>query len=212
LAPKHDGISLMLIDMHQPGIETRPIALIAGASPFCETFFTDARAEKDNLVGPWNGGWTVGKRLLQFERSGGGGAGVDPWPGLGELAKRYLRWRGRAYRGPGPGPASSVTMDARVHALTLARVPPSQGKPTGPPTAPRCWKNSGHPCGPDPRRADAGDHGRPGPRLGRAFNREEIETVRGWLKPASRRSTAAFRSVNNIIKRILGLPDTTQSS
>ncbi|HEX2560775.1 acyl-CoA dehydrogenase family protein, partial [Phenylobacterium sp.] len=43
-AKKHDGISFILIDMHQPGIETRPIKLIAGASPFCETFFTDAVA------------------------------------------------------------------------------------------------------------------------------------------------------------------------
>ena len=42
----------MLIDMHQPGVETRPIKLIAGSSPFCETFFTDARVEKDDMVGP----------------------------------------------------------------------------------------------------------------------------------------------------------------
>jgi alkylation response protein AidB-like acyl-CoA dehydrogenase len=87
---KHEGISFVLIDMHQPGVLARPIRLIDDSTPFCETFFTDARAEKNNLVGPWNGGWTVGKRLLQFERSGGGGAGVDPWPSLGELAKRYL--------------------------------------------------------------------------------------------------------------------------
>ena len=73
---KHEGISFVLIDMHQPGVETRPIKLIAGSSPFCETFFTDARAEKDDLVGPLNGGWTIGKRLLQHERSGqGGGCG-----------------------------------------------------------------------------------------------------------------------------------------
>jgi len=85
---KHEGISFVLINMHQPGVETRPIKLIAGNSPFCETFFTDARAEKDDMVGPLNGGWTVGKRLLQHERSGqggprmmGGGAGVP------ELAK-----------------------------------------------------------------------------------------------------------------------------
>src|ERR1700754_1452094 len=71
---KHEGISFVLINMHQPGVETRPIKLIAGSSPFCETFFTDARAEKDDMVGPYNGGWTVGKRLLQHERSGQGGS------------------------------------------------------------------------------------------------------------------------------------------
>ena len=62
---KHDGISFLLIDMRQPTVDTRPIALIAGASPFCETFFTDTRAEKDGLLGQLNKGWDVGKRLLQ---------------------------------------------------------------------------------------------------------------------------------------------------
>ena len=61
--------------MHQPGVEARPIRLINDSSPFCETFFTDAKAPKENLVGPLNGGWTVGKRLLQHERQGISGAG-----------------------------------------------------------------------------------------------------------------------------------------
>ena len=67
---KHDGISFLLIDMKTPGVETRPILLINGASPFCETFFTDVRVPKANLVGPLNGGWTIAKRLLQHERAG----------------------------------------------------------------------------------------------------------------------------------------------
>ncbi|HZZ37305.1 MAG TPA: acyl-CoA dehydrogenase family protein, partial [Caulobacteraceae bacterium] len=90
-AKKHEGISFVLIDMHQSGVETRPIKLIAGNSPFCETFFTNARVEKDDMVGPLNGGWTVGKRLLQHERSGQGGnrmmGGVDSIP---DLAKQYI--------------------------------------------------------------------------------------------------------------------------
>src|SRR5215212_3115010 len=49
---KHEGISFVLIDMRSPGVETRPIKLISGNSPFCETFFTDARAEKNDMVGP----------------------------------------------------------------------------------------------------------------------------------------------------------------
>src|SRR5271163_4690575 len=65
---KHEGISFLLIPMHQPGIETRPIKLMAGASPFCETFFTDARAAKDDMLSDINKGWSVGKRLLQHER------------------------------------------------------------------------------------------------------------------------------------------------
>ena len=67
-AKKHEGISFMMIDMHSPGVEVRPILLINGTSPFCETFFTDVKVPKENQWGPLNGGWTVGKRLLQFER------------------------------------------------------------------------------------------------------------------------------------------------
>jgi alkylation response protein AidB-like acyl-CoA dehydrogenase len=65
---KHEGISFLLIDMKAPGVEVRPIQLINGTSPFCETFFTDVKVPKDQLFGPLNGGWTVAKRLLQFER------------------------------------------------------------------------------------------------------------------------------------------------
>ncbi|MDP7144818.1 MAG: acyl-CoA dehydrogenase family protein [Pseudomonadales bacterium] len=68
--PKHDGISLLLLGMDQPGITTRPIRLISGDSPFCETFFDNALARKDDLVGQLNRGWGIGKRLLQHERSG----------------------------------------------------------------------------------------------------------------------------------------------
>src|ERR1700761_1675560 len=95
---KHEGISFLLIDMHDPGVEVRPIKLIAGASPFCETFFTDVKVPKENLVGPLNGGWTIAKRLLQFERQGRGSParGGQPAPGmlagpqLNELARSYI--------------------------------------------------------------------------------------------------------------------------
>lgn len=69
-ASKHEGISFMLLPMDQPGVEVKPIKLISGNSPFNETFFTDALAGREDLVGELNRGWTVGKRLLQHERSG----------------------------------------------------------------------------------------------------------------------------------------------
>jgi alkylation response protein AidB-like acyl-CoA dehydrogenase len=69
-APKHEGISFMLLPMDQPGVEVRPIKLISGNSPFNETFFDDALAAREDLVGELDRGWTVGKRLLQHERSG----------------------------------------------------------------------------------------------------------------------------------------------
>ena len=70
---KHDGISFVLFDMHQPGVTVKPIRLISGSSPFCETFLDNVTARRDDLIGELNKGWTVGKRLLQFERSGIGG-------------------------------------------------------------------------------------------------------------------------------------------
>jgi alkylation response protein AidB-like acyl-CoA dehydrogenase len=94
-APKHEGISFMLLTMDQPGVTVKPIRLISGSSPFCETFFDDAVADKQDLVGELNKGWTVGKRLLQFERSGigglsGGASASDPSKTLIRVAKQYI--------------------------------------------------------------------------------------------------------------------------
>ena len=66
-APKHKGISLILVDMHQPGVQVSPIRLLSGASPFNETVFENAIAPAADVIGGINNGWTVGKRLLQFE-------------------------------------------------------------------------------------------------------------------------------------------------
>ena len=65
---KHNGISFVLFDMASSGVSTRPILLISGKSPFCETFFDNVRVEKHNLVGTLNRGWDVAKYLLQHER------------------------------------------------------------------------------------------------------------------------------------------------
>lgn len=93
-APKHEGISFLLFTMHQPGVTVKPIRLISGASPFCETFFDDAIAAKDDLVGGLNKGWTVAKRLLQHERSGmntlASGRNRETGPSLDELARKTL--------------------------------------------------------------------------------------------------------------------------
>jgi alkylation response protein AidB-like acyl-CoA dehydrogenase len=67
-AKKHTGISFVLFDMASPGVSTRPITLISGKSPFCETFFDNVRVEKHNLVGQPGGGWDVAKYLLTHER------------------------------------------------------------------------------------------------------------------------------------------------
>ena len=75
--PKHEGISLVLVDMNQQGVTVNPIALISGASPFCETLFEDAIVPVTDLIGGVDRGWTVGKRLLQFERSTHAGINIS---------------------------------------------------------------------------------------------------------------------------------------
>jgi len=90
---KHLGISFLLMDMHAPGVEVRPIQMISGMSPFCETFFTDVKVPKENLVGQEGQGWTIGKRLLQHERtnlSGGGSVARRAGSNLADLARKYL--------------------------------------------------------------------------------------------------------------------------
>jgi alkylation response protein AidB-like acyl-CoA dehydrogenase len=67
-AAKHKGISFVLFDMATKGVTTKPIKLISGSSPFCETFFDDVRVEKTNLVHEENKGWDVAKYLLTHER------------------------------------------------------------------------------------------------------------------------------------------------
>jgi acyl-CoA dehydrogenase len=92
-APKHKGISFLLFDMASPGVSTKPILLISGYSPFCETFFDDVKVPKDQLVGEVNKGWDVAKYLLGHEREmisgmGLGGSGAES---LGAALKDRLK-------------------------------------------------------------------------------------------------------------------------
>ena len=84
---KHRGISFVLFNMETPGVSTRPITLISGKSPFCETFFDNVRVEKENLVGELNRGWDVAKYLLAHERTMIGAMGEGMGRPLGEVAR-----------------------------------------------------------------------------------------------------------------------------
>ena len=217
-AKKHDGISFMLIDMHQPQIETRPIALIAGASPFCETFFTDAVAPKDALLGQLNVGWTVGKRLLQHERASqtgapGGGRTVP----LPQIAKRYCEVDadGRIADQDLRSRLTRHQMDAKTHALTLARVMAEAKEANGATNGASVLKNSATHVAQTRVELTLEIMGAQGLGWeGAEFSREELETVRGWLGGKAMSIYGGSSEIqNNIIsKRILALPDNTQST
>jgi alkylation response protein AidB-like acyl-CoA dehydrogenase len=87
-APKHEGISFVLFDMASPGVSTKPIVLISGKSPFCETFFDDVQVPKGQLVGELNKGWDVAKYLLGHEREMISNIGVMDGGSLGAVASR----------------------------------------------------------------------------------------------------------------------------
>jgi len=80
---KQGGISFLLFDMQTPGVSTKPILLISGNSPFCETFFDDVQVPKVQLVGEENKGWDVAKYLLGHEREMISGMGLGSGVGTG---------------------------------------------------------------------------------------------------------------------------------
>jgi alkylation response protein AidB-like acyl-CoA dehydrogenase len=216
---KHDGISFILLNMRQPGVETRPIKLIAGASPFCETFFTDAVAAKDALLGELNKGWSVGKRLLQHERAsqtGAGMGGVRQAP-LQDIAKKYvgIDEAGRLADSDLRSRVTQHLMDAKAHGLTLARAVAESRGNAEPNNANSVLKNSATNVAQTRAELTLEIMGSLGLGWeGEAFAPDELECVRGWLggKAMSIYGGSAEIQHNIVSKRILGLPDTTQSA
>lgn len=123
-ASKHQGISFILIDMESKGVSTRPIKLISGNSPFCETFFEDVRVPKENLVGELNKGWDIAKYLLTHEREMIGGFGIA-MAGRETLGGTALRVRGdkdgKLRDGGLRADITAFEIDEMAFALTLER-------------------------------------------------------------------------------------------
>lgn len=218
-AKKHEGISFMLIDMRQPQIEARPIPLITGDAPFCETFFTEAKAPRDALLGQLNVGWTVGKRLLQHERASQTGAstGGRPPPPLSDIAKQYVGVdeRGRIADPDLRARVIRHQMDAKVHGLTLARAMAEAKGNNSPGNAASVLKNSATNVAQTRAELTLEIMGQQALGWeGEAFSSEELEAVRTWLWGKAMSIYGGSSEIqNNIIsKRILGLPDTTQST
>ena len=216
-APRHEGISLILVDMSQPGVEVSPIRLISGESPFCETVFNDAWAPANDVIGGVNKGWTVGKRLLQYERSThagintsgsqGGRTVVSPLP---ELVKNY--------HADADGLISEPALRRRVidhqlafkaQQLTQQRVI-QETEASAPGFASSAVKLSNALItqeGDEILVAAMGTQGAGW--LGDTFAENELNATRDWLKQKSLTIAGGTKEVqmNIIAKRVLGLPD-----
>jgi alkylation response protein AidB-like acyl-CoA dehydrogenase len=205
--------------MNQPGIETRPIQLIGGASPFCETFFNDARAEKNEMLGDLNAGWTVGKRLLQHERQSQTGAtsglGGGRRKSLKEVAKEYVGVdaEGRLADADLRSRLTAHMMDAKAHSLTIARITAEARGKAQVSAAASILKNAASSV--LQQRSELTlelmGHNALGWE-GEGFSEDELAAVRNWLSgKAMSIYGGSFEIQNNIIaKNILGLPENTQ--
>jgi alkylation response protein AidB-like acyl-CoA dehydrogenase len=214
---KHEGISFLLIDMHAEGVEVKPIRLISGSSPFCETFFTNVKVPKENLVGREGEGWTIGKRLLQHERSslsgGGGSAGrMMAGAGVADTAKRYRGTdeHGRLNDADLRMRIVRHEMDARAFALTLRRAALEAKSNQGPSAATSIMKNVGARVVQE--RAELGIEimGMQGLGWeGEGFSEAELTQTRTWLwgKAVSIYGGSSEIQNNVIAKRILGMLD-----
>jgi len=216
--PKHNGISFLLIDMDQPGVTTKPITLISGKSPFCETFFDDAIAPTKDLIGGLNKGWTVAKRLLEHERTmissmglGGGGEGGKKMSGLAEMSRKYVGFNKNNQIAD-----SSLRMkvarhdlNSRAFGLTMKRIGEETklGAPSAASSMGKYFGSENNKLRYELMLEAMGVKGIGWE--GDSFSMEELAITRDWLRTKANSIEGGTSEVqlNVISKRVLGLPD-----
>ena len=209
--PKHDGISFLLIDMETPGVSTKPITLISGKSPFCETFFDNVKASKDSLIGELNAGWAIAKALLQHERAFISNFGLAAAMGSGKdlvsIAKKHVgeengKISNSFYR------SEIATHKIKEHAfgLTLKRAGDEGGKASA--TA-SMFKLYGTEHNKKRHELMVSAMGVDGVAWdGDEFDKEDKDLTRAWLRTKGNSLEGGTSEVqlNVISKRVLGLP------
>jgi alkylation response protein AidB-like acyl-CoA dehydrogenase len=211
---KHEGISFVLFDMASPGVEARPIKLISGSSPFCETFFDNVKVPKDQLVGKVNGGWDIAKRLLQYERQNisasgfGGGGGLD----LVEAAKTEIGVdaSGRLADGDLRARIAHHRMDAHAFTLTVRRAEAESKQGSGPSAAVSIIKYAAAKMNQERTELLVEALGLQGLGWeGEGFASEELTAPRAMLRAKGNSIEGGTSEVNlNVVaKRVLGLLD-----
>jgi alkylation response protein AidB-like acyl-CoA dehydrogenase len=215
--PKHEGISLVLVDLSQPGVQIRPIRLLSGASPFNETLFEDAIARADDVIGGVNNGWTVGKRLLQFERSTHAGINISGSQG-GRVIESHMPETIKRYAAMAEGRIDDPVLRARLiryeqngHAQRLTQkrvIEELQARAPGYASSAVKLTGAMHlQDGDELLLAAMGSQGIGW--QGGGFDRAETDATRTWLRQKSLTIAGGTKEVqlNIIAKRVLGLPD-----
>jgi len=212
---KHEGISFLLFDMTSPGVEARPINLINGESPFCETFFTDVKVPMEQLVGRLNGGWDIAKRLLQYERQnissggfGGGGGGYD----LEHAALDYIGKNdaGKVSDADLRQRITTHKMEVRAFTMTVRRIEEESKASKGPSPAVSIIKYAAAKTNQERTELMVEVLGTQGLGWeGDAYKPGEIAAMRGMLRAKGNSIEGGTSEVNlNVIsKRVLGLND-----
>lgn len=209
---KHEGISFVLIDMQTPGVETRPIKLISGSSPFCETFFTDVKIPKDAMVGRLNGGWEIAKRLLQYERTNISGFGSGAKRDVADIAKANVGVEGGVLAdGDLRARIAAHKMTERAYALSVQRAQEEAKAGQNVSHMASMFKVAGATLNIDRcelmlEAAGARAFGW----SGEGFSADELGVTRGWLRSKGNSIEGGTTEVNlNVVaKRVLGLRDT----
>jgi len=217
-APKHEGISFLLFSMDSPGVTVKPIKLISGASPFCETFFDNVEVPKTDLVHQLNRGWTVAKRLLQHERSGIHTLAAASTASARQVTGMTLSEAAISYVGLDGGKLQDKAlredilrhrMNSRAFSLTQQRtVEESEGGTPGAATS--IFKLYGAEIRKEQLELQLKVRGTQSLGWeGDLFSGEERELTRNWLgsKAGSIAGGTNEVQLNILAKRVLGLPD-----
>ena len=212
--PKHSGISFLLIDMATEGVSTKPITLISGKSPFCETFFDNVKVPKGNLVGEENAGWTIAKALLQHERnfiSNFGLAGVSAAGGGGNdvvsLAKKHFgEENGKIANSIFRSDVTTHKMKEHAFGLTLKRAGDEGGKASAVASMFKYYGTEHNKKRHEMMIAAMGSHGIAWD--GDEFDEDEKNLTKAWLRTKGNSIEGGTSEVqlNVISKRVLGLP------
>jgi len=212
-APKHEGITFILFDMATPGVTVKPILLISGLSPFCETFFDDVRAQKKNVVGEVNKGWTVAKRLLQYERTSIGSIGKSSQKtaSMEELARQYVGVvDGKLANNGVRNDILAHRMNDAAYALTMRRNTEQMKAGIAPGAISSMFKYYGTEQNKKRFELLLDMMGTQGVGwAGEAFGHDEIDTTRGWLRSKANSIEGGTSEVqlNILAKRVLELPE-----